>query len=158
MVWLMCFLISCQLCSTVFCVILLKKCVMKADVFSRIFPQSALLKRLTFRFSFLANFGLMSLSTNTMSWFEIPGMTLINLVRLGLLVQYRSSTLHSLVASFCSWVRWWSLSSVISFSGIVTWSALGLTEFASQSICPALKSPPRMMVEFELFFNLPAIW
>ena len=58
----------------------------KADVFSRIFPQSALLKRLTFRFSFLANFGLMSLSTNNMSWSEIPGMTLINLVRLGLLV------------------------------------------------------------------------
>ena len=74
----------------------------KAVVFSRIFPQSALMKRLTFRFSFLANFGLMSLSTNTFSCSGIPGLTLINLVRLGLLVQYRSSTLHYLVGSFCS--------------------------------------------------------
>ena len=95
----------------------------------------------------------MSLSTKTMSCSEIPRMTLISLVRLGLLVQYRSSTLHSLVGYLCCWVRWWSFSGIISFSCIVKWLALGLTELVSQSICPALKSPPRMIVEFVLFFH-----
>ena len=60
----------------------------------------------------------MSLSTKTMSCSEISRMTLISLVRLGLLVQYRSSTLHSLVGYLCCWVRWWSFSSIISFSCI----------------------------------------
>ena len=50
---------------------------MKADVFSRIFGPVGFVEEVNFPCLFsLDNFGLMSLSTNTMSWSETPGMTL----------------------------------------------------------------------------------
>ena len=107
--------------------------------------QSALDHCLTGRLGFLVRRALILVSTTTMSWSDIPGTVSIEVTSPGLLVQYRSRSAPWRVGSRCNCSIWCSSKVSMSLSHRSFLSLPGLTKLHSQSISPALKSPPRMI-------------
>ena len=83
-----------------------------------------------------------------------PGITWMDLVKPGLLVQNRSSTLSARVGSFCCCYKLKVVRTSKTFKHKLHCLAPMGTDSVIQSISPALKSPPRARLGFFSAFSV----